>query len=122
MEQLTPISGDYFALSLPKEAIEIDKDWDMSELENGISYKQVTEVGKQKVGMYIFIPVDFDFELIGELSTLTEEQAREIVGEYALRQTSSGMTFTSMVDYLNFTIDRKGLNPSENKIFIIKKK
>jgi len=115
MNNLHNLTGDFYFVVLPKDAEHIKLELLSSSI--GLKYyvSFFTELGKWDG---IWVRVFGECELIGLLGEITEEQAREIIGEDLRNQYLESLPSIRLLIAL---IESK-VNISESKILILKAK
>lgn len=108
---------EYSVIELPREAENIEKELkDNGELVLTYWQPVLWSLDAKEIS------IPSNSELIGSLEDLTEDQAREILGDFSIRQTSSGETFTEALSYLKSLVESKGINSELKKIIVLKTK
>jgi hypothetical protein len=110
---LIPLHNNYIGVVTPANSEDI-------RIEKIAGYHRFGYRDKDDHHIYTNMYFDYPVEIIGTYPEISEEQAKEITGYYALRQTSNGRTYTEMLEYLKDIFESKGVDLKESKIVIIK--
>jgi hypothetical protein len=115
MKHLIKLTDHYSIVLVPKDAFFIER-----ERRNDGHYmlSYATEIFPKGWCEHKYIDIGNQFWVIGTLESISEDQTREIVGEFALRQTSNGKTYTSSLEYLIYFIESKGVKEDYKKVII----